>query len=79
MPRGGARPNAGGARPGAGRPRTKPTITIELSEQATKELLYFIDDLALERHVAPAIVSEVLLAALRDDLDKWRDRFGNGE
>jgi hypothetical protein len=38
---------------------------------------YFIDDLALERHVAPAIVSEMVIVALGDDLDQWRDRFGN--
>ena len=79
MPRGGARPNSGGARRGAGRPRTKPTITIELSEQATTDLLYFIDDLVLERSLAPTIVSEILIAALRDDLDRWRERFGDGE
>lgn len=79
MPRGGARPNSGGKRTGAGRPRTKPTVTIELTEQATKELLYFIDDLALERSTAPAIVSEMVRAALSDDLDTWRDRFGNSE
>ena len=37
MPRGGARPNSGGSRLGAGHKRTKPTITIELTEQATHE------------------------------------------
>jgi hypothetical protein len=79
MPRGGARPNSGGPRPGAGRKRTKPTMAIELTEQATRELDYFIDDLAIERSQAQTIVSEVLIAALRDDLDKWRERFGNSE
>jgi hypothetical protein len=79
MPRGGARPNSGGSRPGAGRKRTKPTMQVELTEQATRELLYFLEDLNLDRSLAPAIVSEMVLAALRDSLDRWRDRFGNSE
>ncbi len=79
MPRGGARPNSGGKRAGAGRPRTNATISVELTEQATRELLYFIEDLNLSVQLAPRLVSEVLIAALRDDLDRWRDRFGNEE
>lgn len=77
MPRGGPRPNSGGRRPGAGRKRTKPTMQVELSEQATRELLYFIEDLALEQHLAPAIVSEILTAALTVDRDRWAERFGS--
>ncbi len=77
MPRGGARPNSGGARPGARRKRSRAIMTVELTEQATRELLYFIEDLNLSAQLAPAIVSEVLIAALREDLDRWRDRFGN--
>ena len=77
MPRGGARPNSGGARPGAGRKRTKPTMTIELTEQATRDLIYFIEDLNLNPHENRVIVSTILSTALSDDLDKWRDLFGN--
>lgn len=78
MPRGGPRPNSGGKRPGAGRKRTKPTMQVELSEQATLDLVYFIDDLALEPGLAPAIVSEILRAALSGERDRWAERFGNG-
>lgn len=77
MPRGGVRPNSGGARPGAGRKRTKPTITVELTEQATRVLLYFIDDLNLNQGDTSTIVSTIISSALADDLDRWRDHFGN--
>ena len=77
MPRGGVRPNTGGARPGAGRKRTKPTMQIELTEQATRDLEYFIQDLNLDPREARVIVSTILSTALVDDLDKWRDLFGN--
>ena len=77
MPRGGARPNSGGARPGAGRKRTKPTMQVELTEQATRDLEYFIQDLNLDPREARVIVSTILSTALVDDLDKWRDLFGN--
>jgi hypothetical protein len=79
MPRGGARQNTGGARPGAGRKRSKPNITIELTEQATQALAYFIEDLNLNRGDASAIVSAIVSTALAADLDQWRDRFGNQE
>lgn len=78
MPRGGSRPNSGGKRPGAGRKRTKPTMQIELTEQATRDLLYFIEDLALEPGKAREIVSEILTAALNTDHDRWAERFGTG-
>ena len=77
MPRGGARPNSGGARPGAGRKRTKLTMQVELTEQATRDLAYFISDLNLDPREARTIVSTILSTALADDLDKWRDLFGN--
>jgi hypothetical protein len=77
MPRGGARPNTGGARPGAGRPRTRTTIDIELTEQATRELSYFIQSQNLSPKQAGPMVSAIVLAALTKDIDKWADRFGN--
>ena len=77
MPRGGARPNSGGARPGAGRKRTKPTVSIELTEQATRDLAYFIEDLNLDPRESRMIVSTILSTALTDNLDEWRDLFGN--
>ena len=77
MPRGGARPNTGGKRPGAGRKRTRPTRTIELSEQATHELTYFIENLNLSPTQAGPIVSAMVLTALTQDYDRWADLFGN--
>lgn len=77
MPRGGPRPNSGGARPGAGRPRTKPNTNVELTETAAKDLAYFIQDLNLDPRESRVIVSTILSTALTDDLDKWRDLFGN--
>lgn len=75
MPRGGARPNSGGARPGAGRKRKYERV--ELTEQATRDLAYFIEDLNLDPHETRLIVSTILSTALANDLDKWRDLFGN--
>ncbi len=77
MPRGGARPNSGGARPGAGRKRRKPTMPVELTEQATRDLVYFIENLNLAPRESQQIVSTILTAALTDEYDKWRDIFGN--
>lgn len=70
-------PNWGGKRPGAGRPRTKPNTSVELTETAAKDLAYFIEDLNLDPREAQLIVSTILSTALSDDLDKWRDLFGN--
>ena len=75
MPRGGARPNTGGARPGAGRKRKYERV--ELTEQATRDLAYFINDLNLDPRETQLIVSMIISTALTDDLDKWRDLFGN--
>lgn len=77
MPRGGARPNSGGKRPGAGRPRSRPTMDIELTEQATRELLYFLENQNLSATLARRVVSEMVLAALVEQYDRWADRFGN--
>lgn len=77
MPRGGKRPGTGGKRPGAGRPRSRPTLQIELSEQATRELAYFLENQNLSAALAPRVVSEMVLAALVDEYDRWADRFGN--
>lgn len=75
MPRGGARPNSGGARPGAGRKRKYERV--ELTEQATRDLAYFVEDLNIDPRETRLIVSTILSTALTDDLDKWRDLFGN--
>ena len=77
MPRGGARPNTGGARPGAGRPRTRATMSVELTEQATKQLAYFVDNLNLSPSNTQAIISRILINALTEDYDKWANLFGN--
>ncbi len=69
--------NWGGKRPGAGRPRRNPTMTVELTERATRDLAYFIEDLNLRPQEARLIVSTILSTALTDDLDRWRDLFGN--
>jgi hypothetical protein len=70
--------NWGGKRPGAGRPRTKPNTSVELTPTAAKDLDYFIKDLNLDPRESRIIVSTILSSALTDDLDKWRDLFGNG-
>lgn len=73
MPRGGARPNTGGKRPGAGRKRTRPTLQIELTEQATRELAYFAES----QNLSPTKAGAMVLAALTEDYDRWADVFGN--
>lgn len=45
------------------------SMSVELTEQATRDLLYFLEDLALDRQLAPAMVSEMVTAALRDHLN----------
>ncbi len=67
----------GGRRPGAGRKPTKRTKSIELSEAATRDLAYFIENLNLDPRESQRIVSTILTAALTDEYDKWRDLFGN--
>jgi hypothetical protein len=68
-------PNLGGKRPRAG---LKPTYrNIEVNEKAAKDLGWFIEDLALDRHDAQLIVSTILSTALREDRDKWANLFGN--
>ena len=70
-------PNWGGKRTGAGRPRRKPNMTVELTEQATKQLAYFIENLNLNPVKTQGIVSDILISTLSDDYDKWADLFGN--
>lgn len=67
----------GGKRPGAGRPRTKPNTSIELTPTAAKDLAYFMEDLNLDPRESRVIVSTILSMALTNDLDKWRELFGN--
>ncbi len=69
--------DSGGKRLGAGRPRRRPTINVELSEQTTRDLLYFLENLNLSPGLAPRVVSEMVLAALVEQYDRWTDRFGN--
>lgn len=71
----GTKGHSGGKRPGSG---LKPTYrTIKLGEKAAKELAWFIEDLALDRHDAELIVSTILHTALSEDRDKWANLFGN--
>ena len=70
-------PKWGGKRPGAGRPARKPTMSVELTDTATGDLRYFIEDLALDPREARLIVSTILSTALTDDRDKWANLFGN--
>jgi hypothetical protein len=71
----GTKGKSGGKRPGAG---LKPTYrNIKLNETAARDLAYFIEDLALDRHDTQLIVSTILSNALRDDRNKWADVFGN--
>ena len=71
----GVKGKSGGARPGTGRKRIY--RKINLTEQATKDLKYFIDDLNLDPRNSELIVSTILSSALTNDLDKWRELFGN--
>ena len=74
----GTKGHSGGIRPGAGRkPKPRPTMSVELTEGATRDLRYFIEDLNLDPHEARVIVSTILSTALEDNLDYWRDLFGN--
>jgi len=73
----GVKGKSGGKRPGAGRKPTKRTKSIELTEAATRDLAYFIENLNLDPAESQQIVSTILTAALTDEYDKWRDLFGN--
>ena len=73
----GVKGKSGGKRPGAGRKPTKRTRSVELSEAATHDLAYFIENLNLDPRESQQIVSTILSAALNDEYDKWRDLFGN--
>ncbi len=59
----GVKGKSGGKRPGAGRKPTKRTKTIELTEAATRDLAYFIDNLNLDPRESQQIVSTILTAA----------------
>ncbi len=73
----GTKGKSGGKRPGAGRQPTKRIKSIELSEAATRDLAYFIENLNLDPSESQRIVSTILTAALNEDYHKWRDLFGN--
>jgi hypothetical protein len=71
----GTKGHSGGKRPGAGK---KPSYrNIDLTKTAAADLAWFIEDLALDRQDARAIVSTILSAALANDRDKWANLFGN--
>ena len=73
----GTKGHSGGKRPGAGRKPTKRTKSIELSEEATRDLLLFMDDLNLDPGEANQLVSTLVSDVLREHGDQWRDIFGN--
>jgi hypothetical protein len=50
---------------------------VEITEQATHDLRYFVEDLNLDPRETRLIVSTILSTALNDDRDKWADFFGN--
>ena len=73
----GTKRKSGGKRLGAGRKPTKRTKSIELTEAATGDLAYFIENLNLDPAESQQIVSTILTAALTDEYDKWRDLCGH--
>ena len=73
----GVKGKSGGKRPGAGRKPSKRTKTVELSEDATRDLLRFMDDLNLDPADAHQLVSRLVSEALREHGDGWREVFGN--
>jgi len=73
----GTKGHSGGKRDGAGRKRRKPTISLELTLEATRELLHFVENLNLSPSQAGAMVSEMVLAALTEDYARWAETFGN--
>ena len=66
-----------GRRPGAGRKPTKRTRSIDLTEEATRELLHFMDDLNLDPGEAHQLVSTLVSDALGEHGDEWWETFGN--
>ena len=73
----GVKGHSGGKRPSAGRKPTKRTKSIELTEEATRDLLRFMDDLNLDPAEAHQIVSRLVSDVLREHGDQWREIFGN--
>ncbi len=73
----GVKVRSGGRRLGAGRKPTKRTKSIELTEEATRDLLAFMDDLNLDPGEAGRLVSTLVSDVLREHGDHWRDIFGN--
>ncbi len=73
----GVKGKSGGKRDGAGRKPSKRTKTVELSEDATRDLLRFMDDLNLDPADAHQLVSRLVSEALREHGDEWREVFGN--
>ena len=73
----GVKGKSGGKRAGAGRKPTKRTKSIELTEEATRDLLHFMDDLNLDPAEAHQLVSKLVSDVLRENGDEWRDTFGN--
>ncbi len=73
----GVKGKSGGKRLGAGRKPTKRTKTIELTEDATRDLLAFMDDLNLDPGEAGQLVSRLVSDVLREYGDQWREVFGN--
>ena len=61
----------------AGRKPSKRTKTVELSEEATRDLLRFIDDLNLDPWKAHQLVSTLVSDVLCEHGDEWREIFGN--
>ena len=73
----GVKGKSGGKRLGAGRKPTKRTKSVELSEEATRDLLRFMDDLNLDPGEVGLLVSRLVSDALREHGDEWREVFGN--
>ncbi len=73
----GVKGKSGGKRPGAARKPSKRTKTIELTEEATRDLLRFMDDLNLDSAEAHQLVSRLVSDVLREHGDEWREVFGN--
>ena len=73
----GVKGKSGGKRPGAGRKPSKRTRSIELTEEATRDLMRFMDDLNLDPAEAHLLVSKLVSDALCEHGDQWRDIFGN--
>ena len=73
----GTKGHSGGKRLGAGRKPTKRTKSVELTEEATRDLVRFMDDLNLDPGEASRLVSRLVSDVLREYGDEWREIFGN--